>query len=342
MRLIQYHLPGKGRRVGVVEDDIVYDLTSLNPRWDRVYHLFGEARRADTIIEEHVDAKLDRSRAGRLVYADLWNARPGDPAGWLLPPIDHPDPAHCMIGGTGLTHLGSMAQRAQMHKDTDQPKTDSQKMFEMGLEGGRPGPGTRGIAPECFYKGSGAILRGHHDTLDIPSFTQDGGEEPEIVACYIVGDDCTPYRIGFAQGNEWADHAVERVNYLWLAPSKLRNCAIGPELITDESFQDLRGRCRIYRGSEELYDSGELLTGEQNMSHSFANLEDHHFKYAQFRQPGDLHIYFFGTMKMSFDVRGPFEEGDRIEIHFPKMGAALENYVRRETPDATSIVVRKG
>ena len=78
------------------------------------------------------------------------------------------------------------------------------------------------------------------------------------------------------------------------------------------------------------------------MSHSFANLEDHHFKYAQFRQPGDLHIYFFGTMKMSLDVRGPFEEGDRIEIHFPRMGAALENFVHREPRDTEPVVVRKG
>lgn len=33
----------------------------------------------------------------------------------LLPPIDHPDPAHCIVTGTGLTHLGSAQSRDTMH-----------------------------------------------------------------------------------------------------------------------------------------------------------------------------------------------------------------------------------
>jgi hypothetical protein len=73
-------------------------------------------------------------------------------------------------------------------------------MFEMGLQGGKPKAGVRGIQPECFMKGNGAILRGHNDYLDIPCFTKDGGEEPEIVGCYIIGDQGTPYRLGFAIG----------------------------------------------------------------------------------------------------------------------------------------------
>ena len=31
--------------------------------------------------------------------------------GRVLPPIDHPDPAHLLVTGTGLTHLGSAATR---------------------------------------------------------------------------------------------------------------------------------------------------------------------------------------------------------------------------------------
>src|SRR4051812_48456177 len=36
--------------------------------------------------------------------------------GRLLAPIEHPDPAHCHLTGTGLTHLGSAEGRDQMHK----------------------------------------------------------------------------------------------------------------------------------------------------------------------------------------------------------------------------------
>jgi hypothetical protein len=246
-----------------------------------------------------------------------------------------------MIIVTGLTHLGSVSQRDMMHKLDDSPKTDSQKMFEMGLEGGKPGPGVRGVQPELCYKGTGKILRGPNDFLEIPPFSQDCGEEPEIVGCYIIGTDGIPYRIGFAIGNEWSDHAMERVNYLWLGQSKLRTCAIGPELVTDQSFTDIRGYCRIFRGSQVIYDSGQLLTGEEHMNHSLMNLEDHFFKYAQFRIPGDVCIYFLGTMKFSFGKRGLLQDDDKIEIQFEGMGSPLVNYVKRVSIQ-TSIRVMKG
>ena len=342
MRLVQFQTPQRGRRVGLIEDEVVLDLSEANPEWDRVYNLFLDARRAGRTLEQHIADAIGHNLSTRVPYAQLWNARPGDDGGWLLPPIDHPDPAHCIIGGTGLTHLGSMALRNRMHENPGLPKTDSEKMFEMGVNGGKPAPGVRGIPPECFYKGSGTTMRGHNDFLDIPSFAEDGGEEPEIVACYVVGDDGIPYRLGFAIGNEWSDHAMERVNYLWLAPSKLRTCAIGPELVTDQPFEDIHGWCRISRGAKTLYNSGELLTGEAHMNHSLANLEDHHFKHAQFRLTGDVHIYFFGTSKFSFGSRGPLQDGDKIEIEFSGMGAPLVNYVRRMRGDSKPVVVRKG
>ncbi len=342
MRLIQFQMPKDDRRVGLIDGHTIFDLTGFNSDWDCVYNLFLDARRAGKTIEQHVSDSHFRAKAATLDYGELLHRKPGDPGGWLLPPIDHPDAAHCLITGTGLTHLGSTSQRDSMHKVEDAQKTDSQRIFEMGLEGGNPEPGVRGIQPEWFYKGTGATLRGHNDFLDIPSFTEDGGEEPEVVGCYIIGDDGIPCRLGFAIANEWSDHATERVNYLWLAPSKLRTCAVGPELITDQPFRDIRGVCRIYRGEQIIYDSGELLTGEENMSHSLANLEDHHFKYPQFRIPGDVHIHFFGTMKLSFGSRGPLQDGDRIEIKFNGMGKPLVNYVRRIAPDPNPVIVRKG
>src|SRR5262249_10312413 len=150
----------------------------------------------------------------------------------------------------------------QMHQKTDtaSPKSDSRKMFELGLQGGKPAAGQRGGAPEWFYKGDGRILRGPGQPLDIPPFAPDGGEEPELVGIYVIDDQGTPCRLGFTQGDEWSDHITENVNYLYLAPSKLRTCAIGPELVTDLPFEDIRGHCRVYREGQVIYDSGELLT----------------------------------------------------------------------------------
>ena len=345
MRLIQFHLPDKGQRIGYIDGQNVVDLTSVNEKWTRIHTLFLEARRSRTTISAYL-ADTAAHTADVISYDQLLQRHPGDAKGWILPPLDHSDPAHCFISGTGLTHLGSMQQRAEMHTTTEEgtedTKTDSQKMFEMGLQGGKAEPGVRGAQPEWFYKGSGVMLRGHNDFLDIPDFTEDGGEEPEIVGCYVIDDDGVPCRLGFASGNEWADQHMERVNYLWLAPSKMRVCSVGPELITDSEFKDIRGRCRIVRETEEIYDSGELLTGEDHMSHSLANLEDHHFKYPHFRIPGDVHLHFFGTMKLSFPNRPTFQTGDRIEIRFDGMGAPLVNYAQQISLSKTPVTVRAG
>jgi hypothetical protein len=206
----------------------------------------------------------------------------------------------------------------------------------MGLVGGKPAPGRRGAAPEWFYKGNGAILRGNRDQLDIPPFSLGGGEEPEIVGCYVIDDKGIPCRLGFALGNEWSDHAMERINYLYLAPSKLQTCAIGPELNLSCDFQSLRLRCRVCRRGDPIYDSDWLSTGERHMCHSLANCEDHHFKFPQHRIPGSVHLHFFGTSKLSYGNRTwEYQTGDEIEISAPEFGAPLVNTARQLTGEAT-------
>jgi hypothetical protein len=345
-------ISGIGRRVGLIEEDSVFDLSSFNPDWNSIYKIFFNALQAGKNLEGYVYNSDFRKSPVTRGYHELLTNRPGEKM-WILPPLDHSDPAHCVVTGTGLTHLGSASQRNTMHKiavhlsdggatDELKQKTDSQKMFEMGLEGGKPESGKRGIQPEWFYKGTGSILRGHNDFLDIPSFSEDCGEEPEIAGCYIIGNNLVPYRLGFSIGNEWSDHITERSNYLWLAASKLQTCSIGPELITNQSFKNIKGRCRIHRGSTVIYNSGELLTGEDNMSHSLANLEDHHFKFHQFRVPGDVHIHYFGTMKLSSGNRVAYQNNDKIQIHFEGMGSDLVNYVRRIPFDSIPVTVQKG
>ncbi len=84
----------------------------------------------------------------------------------ILPAIDHPtEPARCMVSGTGLTHLGSARNRQSMHASTDEKLTDSMRMFQSGIEGGRPAPGCSGTPPEWFYKGTGAAMRAHGNHL---------------------------------------------------------------------------------------------------------------------------------------------------------------------------------
>jgi hypothetical protein len=244
----------------------------------------------------------------------------------ILAPIDHPDPAHMLVTGTGLSHLGSAEGRDKMHKDLADPSklSDSMKMFRMGLEGGKPAPGERGVQPEWFYKGDGSIVVGPEVPLASPNFALDGGEEPEIVGVYLIGPDGTPYRLGFVLGNEFSDHVTERQNYLYLAHSKLRVCALGGELLTGPLPQDVQGASRIRRNGAVAWER-PFLSGEANMSHSIANLEAHHFKYPLFRRPGDVHVHFFGTATLSFSDGFRTEPGDVFEIEAAPFTLPLRN-----------------
>ena len=269
-----------------------------------------------------------------MTLAGLAAARTGDEldlsAVTLLTPIDHPDPAHLTVSGTGLTHLGSAEGRDRMHQAAAAGQaTDSMRMFLMGEAGGRPRPGEAGAQPEWFYKGDGSILAASGEPLAMPGFALDGGEEPEIAGLYVIGEDCVPHRLGFALGNEFSDHVTERENYLWLAHSKLRPAALGPELLLGELPADVRGTSRIRRGAAVLWEK-PFATGEANMTHSIANLEHHHFKYARFCRPGDVHVHFFGTATASFADGIVPAPGDVFEIEAEPFRLGLRNPLKRE------------
>ena len=248
--------------------------------------------------------------------------------GRLLPPIHHPDPAHLFLTGTGLTHLGSAATRDAMHQKadaaTDEKLSDSMKMFRMGLSGGKPQPGAVGVQPEWFYKGNGRMVAAPGAALTSPVFADDGGEEPELAGIYVIGDDGAPFRVGFALSNEFSDHVMERVNYLYLAHSKLRPAAFGPEILVGALPEDVQGRSRIRRGNAILWEK-PFQSGEANMSHTIANLEHHHFKYGLFREPGDVHVHMFGTATLSFADNVRAEAGDVFEIEAGVFGLPLRN-----------------
>lgn len=271
-----------------------------------------------------------------LSYDDIYNGR----SEWkLLAPIDFPnEPARCLVSGTGLTHLGSAMNRQAMHAQT-QNESDSMKMFRWGVEGGKPAPGAVGISPEWFHKGTGTILRAMNEPLDVPAYAEDGGEEAEIAGVYLIGPDSTPYRIGMAIGNEFSDHRYEKRNYLNLAGSKLRTCALGPELVIDPDFKSVSGKVSILRRENTVW-SKPIQTGTDQMCHSLANLEHHHFKYEQHRRPGDLHVHYFGAHSLSFGDGIELIDGDVMQIEFEGFGRPLRNPLRKATGNDALIQVR--
>lgn len=246
-------------------------------------------------------------------------------AGRIAAPIDHDDPAHLMMSGTGLTHLGSADARDAMHRMAAAEKqTDSMRIFLEGVERGKPAGGEIGCQPEWFYKGDGSQLVGPGDPLTMPDFAADGGEEPELAGIYLIGNDGTPHRLGLCLANEFSDHVTERHNYLWLAHSKLRQAALGPELLVGPPPDHVEGISRIRRDGSVVWEK-PFLSGEANMSHSIANLEWHQFKYRQFCRPGDIHVHFFGTATLSFSDGFRTRAGDEFEIEANPFTLPLRN-----------------
>ncbi len=256
----------------------------------------------------------------------------------LLPPIDHPEPARCLISGTGLTHRGSAGDRQAMHGREEADITDSMRMFRLGVERGRPPKGQIGAAPEWFYKGCGTALRAHGQPLVVPPFAEDGGEEAEVAGVYIIDVAGRPRRIGMAAGNEFSDHKFEKTNYLNLAGSKLRTCALGPELVVEPHFERVPGSVAVERDGRTIW-TKEVATGEEEMCHSLENLEHHHFKFEAHRRPGDVHVHFFGAHSLSFGEGLVLQNDDVMVIQFEGFGRPLRNPLKIAERSTAPILV---
>lgn len=315
IRLVQIIHPQHGRRVALVQEpSLVLLHDSLC-----IYDLAMEAVQR----EKHIKGLINSRLSNEIIdYDTVYH----DKSSWkLMPCFDHPaNPSACIVSGTGLTHKNSALNRQSMHQLDESKITDSMRMYLWGEEGGRPSPGIPGIQPEWFYKGTSDILCGHGQTLEVPCYGNDGGEEPEIAGVYIVDQSGLPWRVGFCTGNEFSDHVMEKKNYLYLAPSKLRNCAIGPEIVIDGNFAGTEGTVSIIRQGSAIW-TKQIHTGEAHMAHTLENLEHHHFKYQCHRMPMQAHVHFFGADAFSFGDKLQLQNGDIMHIEWKGMGRALRN-----------------
>lgn len=313
-RLVQLQR-GSERRVAFVDEPRLRLLAGVESVYALAQSALHMSMSLVALIEKHTtDDSIDYDP----IYA-------GQSEWKLLTPIDRPnEPSRLLVSGTGLTHLGSARDRHAMHGVDEREVTDSMKMFRWGVDGGRPAAGQVGVAPEWFYKGNGTILRAHGEPLVTPPFAEDGGEEAEIAGVYVIGQAGEPRRIGMCIGNEFSDHRFEKRNYLNLAGSKIRTCALGPEVVIDPHFVSVPGTVTIERGGATLW-SKDICTGEHEMCHSLQNVEHHHFKFDSHRRPGDVHVHYFGACSLSFGDGIQLADGDVMQAHFEGFGRPLRN-----------------
>ena len=256
------------------------------------YHLANAALASGTSIRELVSTDL----SGIVLNYDEVHALR---SGWsFLPSFDHPhDLARCLVSGCANAHSGT--------------------------RDGRP------AAPPWFYKGNGAHLRAHGEALTIPSFAASGSEEAELAGVWIIAPNGTPTRVGITPGNEFADPAMANADPRLLSHAKLRTCSIGPELVLDAEFTDIGGLVRVERGDKRIW-SREIATGERHTQFTLAEVEEHLFKYAAHRVPGDIHIHYLGGSVSSYADGVRLEQGDQVVIEWDGFGRPLRNLIERD------------
>ena len=333
MRTVQFTGGDGETRTGVVQDDA--DTIAVVAGGKCIYDLASLAIERATSLKDCIRSSIGKETES---YDRLASE------GLLLPPVTHPtSAANFLLTGTGLTHIGSAATRNSMHHGVedpdDAPKSDSMRLFELGLEGGKPVEGEIGAMPEWFYKGDASCLVAPGMALTSPSFARSCAEEPEITGIYLVGPDGTPWRLGYTITNDLSDHETERLNFMYVAPSKLRDCAMGPELHIGELPPEIDGFSRVIRDGKVAWE-GKFESGEARMSYSFANLEHHHFRHVQFRRPGDLHAHLFGCPVMSFGEGFRTMDGDVFEFDIPVFGRPLRNPIIFETGEPKPVTAK--
>lgn len=326
MRIVQLSDSLGQRRVALVDDPHLRLLEDVRT----VYELAQDAIRRRQSLSEAVNQALGQETES---YERVREESR------LLLPFDHPDPHRLWATGTGLTHLGSATSRNAMHaagSEAEETLTDSMKLFRDGLANGRKVGEQPGSLPEWFFKGNGLSAVPPGGVFPLPAYAHDGGEEAEIVGLYLNDEAGQPYRLGFALGNEYSDHVLEKQNYLYLAHSKLRGYSFGPELLLGELPAEVRGVSRVWRDGAVRWER-EFLSGEAHMSHNLANLEHHHFQYPLFRQPGDAHVHFFGAAVLSFSDGLRVQSGDTFELRASVFGEPLRNTVEAVPPESVRV-----
>ena len=227
MKLVQYHQPGVGLRVGVAQDGQVREVRHEVAH--SVLSLVEIAKDAKDLTNT-VTQVLERRPGEQLALSDLCN-RPSADQPYLLTPITAPQ-----VWGAGVTY-----QRSAEMRDED----SGTNIYDGAYFGKRP---------ELFFKATPAHCVGTEANICIRSDSQRTAAEPELAVVLGQGNQI----IGYTLCNDVSAWDIERENPLYLPQSKIYQgcCALGPVLLTADAVPDpyqLELTCRIHRNGAQAY-----------------------------------------------------------------------------------------
>ncbi len=235
MRLCQFRRADGARRVGLVEDGTVVDLTARTEGVGSVLDLVIRGRTSEGL--ERLVRRLARGRRPRHPWKALDRA-PGRGRAGLLAPIDPPE-----VWGAGITYRRS-AEYYAAHEGGHTGRTHG--IYDAVYEATRPELFFKATAPRCVGPYAPVGLRGDSALT---------AAEAELAV--VVGAEGAI--VGYTVGNDLSAWDIERANPLYLPQSKIfQGCfALGPVLATRGSVPDphaLTVRCVIERAGRVLYE----------------------------------------------------------------------------------------
>ncbi|MFA5802503.1 MAG: fumarylacetoacetate hydrolase family protein [Thermoleophilia bacterium] len=245
MKLVQFHLPGAGIRLGVLQGGRVYDLTAVEPVWDSFLTLVEISRGRADLLEELVLEKITQLPDAAYEWEELDHNAVFSKK-HLLMPIFPPE-----VWGFGVTY-----QRSAEARDADvaSQMDSTASIYDRVYHSERP---------ECFFKATAPRCVGPNGPIGIRSDSELTATEPELA--YVLGVDREI--IGYTICNDVSAWDLERDNPLYLPQSKIFTgcCALGPVIATPSEIPDpyaLKISCRIIRSGEVIYsdttDSGRI------------------------------------------------------------------------------------
>ena len=233
MKLVQFFLPGKGRRVGVVRADRVLDITAPEEGVQSVLDLVEQGKNPPGLLRraEWLARKLHRKA---LDWPALQRT-PSRRAPHLLIPIDPPE-----VWGAGITYARETEFRDGVSgRPTGQ--TISDRVY------GSP-------RPVLYFKATAARCVGPNAPVQIRSDSQLTAAQAELAL--ILGDHGSV--VGFTICNDLSARDIEGESPLFLPQSKiyLGCCGLGPGLVTPDEIGDpyaLQVRCSLVREGKTVF-----------------------------------------------------------------------------------------
>lgn len=241
MRVVQFHQPDLGTRVGALVGQDVFDVTQT-----------AEGNALGLLMRHRHQPVAAPQGARRVAALSELDVAPAPNRAHLCIPFQ---PAE--VWGAGVTYKKSAEFR-------DEDTSSSKGIYDMVYTAARP---------ELFYKGRASHCVGPNEAATIRADSSFTAPEPELALVLTAQGDL----LGYTLCDDVSAWDIERENPLYLPQSKIfYGCAVlGPTVVTPDEVRDplaLTLRCAIRRRGKTIFDEA---VGLDRMKRSFGELIDY-------------------------------------------------------------------